>query len=1711
MEGGVFPPDGGALGNTQAQEEVVPFWTWSFQGLNSSNLIVPAPQNSVAEAAPLPTKDISRPSSDNEPLPPEPPAQIYIAASSGSPTPPSEARSPLQHAHVNPASAETPSTGSTAGPFTAGTQQAPPERTPEEAPLVGGASPRSASDWQQPPAESSRPLPQPTGSKDAQRGQAAVELDGVSLHVDEPSRHYAERRDREARDRLDTGCSDWTVVEDRRTAADGPSASVAPPACATVPPSATFAADGDADAADFHDAGEAWPTDCLLSPHRFLTMYANHALTKYVDSAVIRRPGISSACGILVVVLVCVALPFLSLEIETDFTVFMKTDVPVSTMRDAFLEAYSKRAEQGSRRLQSYSLIDQKELRLAFEVLSGNIFEPEVLMQISEMEQSLRAHSAFKSVCDETWEAERRFCNPGLTFSSYAMPESYTEVGNVVPSFLNITGRGTQPIPLSAAISATDSHSVTDIFLPAEFDPDTSNTAQVLRSAFRFNFELCGGYDPVAVCDERKAYLDDLWGTAINELRDFLSDEIVPEAHARPVNVWYEGSNVEEAEVLATLFEDVSIAGFSLAFVLAYLIAHTRSIFVSLMGIIIIFLSIPFSVVIVAVLAGITKLSVAFFLSVFLIIGLGSDVVFVYTDFWRDSSRRKETEKERIMWSYAQAGRSSFATSFTTAISFFANLASVLKPLREFGFFMGVCVMTVWVLMFLIFLPVLVFDERRCQRCRCRSRQPSAPRVTHDLHGPADTGRVRCFSVYARRVHSCQKMCCCGPSLIAVVMLIWAAASIKVDTGVPNIFPADHNQNRGKEVFAEFVSIEQAFPPLMDVKPSSIEMCNEYDFDSYESNRCVIFWCEVEEDTGPMQDGHCDCHRSYREEDSNCAITATAYVTQRFITTEPLTNEQVTGPIADFVTSSPGLSFVGTPSNSMHSEPLAPMLLLEWETGATELENMAEIRMTLFRSGFSASCGWNDVCFCGTSVCRVPRGEESSWSQAPGSLSLSGSRRLQRGRAAGKQASAAGLPGAVVPAPKPARVLASSSGGQFLGRRANTPAIGIPPKPSPPHWALPPGSRRMQLSVSQGTVPLSKRSEVEVAFGLEVDDTSPLLGTRDLTEAWSFLPSYDMSQAWAQRNLYSFCTDLPGRLLVTTATCWIVEFKEWLGANARFPVPMHDFHGLAESFVTTAAIGELAASEYVWMRDNRMKASFFKFSIDIANDADSSTALDCMREWDKHLARFNENAAVFVQGAFHVSSLWVRAEAQSALIASTTMTLAIALFLAFVGMLVFTGDCTLSLYVVLSTTGVICGLLWFILVLMGWAIGPIEVIALIVFVGYAVTYSLHIAHKYGSPLALNELIPQSVTGKAAVRYQRTAFALKAIGGAALGSACTTAGSSIFLLFCTLTIFGKLGGVVLAVTLMSIFSALLPLPSALFVAGPTRPGCMKSVKPWEVADALGQALNDPNRLVDDCLNKCWSVLPKMPAAKKKPATTAAADTPSRDAPADAPASTGADSFSGKPVSGTPDGLGAGDAGGGGGGVGGGGGGSGGGGRGFEERTASFGGMPSITETEEVDSPLQGAVPSPLIGAVPSSQVIHTVSGKRGPGVVPHVPINQPQQQPPQFPEYVHTHTGRSLKSNTAGPRPRSETGHASIQTGCASVMDEVGPGPSLRPFSAQPSVATGNGSVMDESGCFSAKRPSVGAPCVRQPSLDLDNGRYPGRLQSRPRSSDPGRR
>jgi hypothetical protein len=198
--------------------------------------------------------------------------------------------------------------------------------------------------------------------------------------------------------------------------------------------------------------------------------------------------------------------------------------------------------------------------------------------------------------------------------------------------------------------------------------------------------------------------------------------------------------------------------------------------------------------------------------------------------------------------------------------------------------------------------------------------------------------------------------------------------------------------------------------------------------------------------------------------------------------------------------------------------------------------------------------------------------------------------------------------------------------------------------------------------------------------------------------------------------------------------------------------------------------------------------------------------------------------------------------------------------------------------VLLLILGIIMGVMFFILIVMDWAIGAIEVACLIFFVGYSVTYSLHVAHTYwhlrpednnahlkllyleaterraaaegrgeagaadggdlrfhgvlqdGSPDSLDPSDAESGAlggfdgqmqewGTQELRVARVHGAVMGIGRAVLSSAVSTTGSSGILLFSTFIMFYKLAAVLIIVTVLSVVMALVSLPAVLLVCGP----------------------------------------------------------------------------------------------------------------------------------------------------------------------------------------------------------------------------------------------------------------------------------------------------
>ena len=143
--------------------------------------------------------------------------------------------------------------------------------------------------------------------------------------------------------------------------------------------------------------------------------------------------------------------------------------------------------------------------------------------------------------------------------------------------------------------------------------------------------------------------------------------------------------------------------------------------------------------------------------SVWLILGIGTDDVFIFIDTWALYAKRQQREQwtgkgglsepsaaaagadrsvgppsvaamaARLRWTHRKAASAMLVTSLTTAAGFFSTSVSLLLPIRQFGFFLGAVVCSNYVLV-VTFFPAAVIAQakygqslsRTAGRC-CRS------------------------------------------------------------------------------------------------------------------------------------------------------------------------------------------------------------------------------------------------------------------------------------------------------------------------------------------------------------------------------------------------------------------------------------------------------------------------------------------------------------------------------------------------------------------------------------------------------------------------------------------------------------------------------------------------------------------------------------------------------------------------------------------------------------------------------------------------------------------------------------------------------------------------------------------------------------------------------------------------------------------------------
>jgi len=112
---------------------------------------------------------------------------------------------------------------------------------------------------------------------------------------------------------------------------------------------------------------------------------------------------------------------------------------------------------------------------------------------------------------------------------------------------------------------------------------------------------------------------------------------------------------------------------------------------------------------------------------------------------------------------------------------------------------MGLCVVVAWVFITLVYAPLLVLDERFCKKLRF-GNDATIRKI-----------KLKFFGHLVHVLHRRRRLFMLVSLVGSLLMVGIALPMLEPGRGIPNVFPDDHNRNRGQDVLLAFPKKSTSF------------------------------------------------------------------------------------------------------------------------------------------------------------------------------------------------------------------------------------------------------------------------------------------------------------------------------------------------------------------------------------------------------------------------------------------------------------------------------------------------------------------------------------------------------------------------------------------------------------------------------------------------------------------------------------------------------------------------------------------------------------------------------------------------------------------------------------------------------------------------------------------------------------------------------------
>ena len=405
------------------------------------------------------------------------------------------------------------------------------------------------------------------------------------------------------------------------------------------------------------------------------------------------------------VALFCAVMSLEFLNLSNPLAGLRIRDHPTAVRSDAWLMAMKDLTEQNKAipARQAQQTESHSPLKVVYSasyweddgVGGGNVLTVENIAKIAKIEDEIMASENYKKFCLREKGLEE--CAPLQSCIPYLRnAKTQTELAGALASFRKKLKNGRE-----TSLGADASW-----FFDANMGD--KNISYALRSYVRHGLPLKGFLNK----DDREKDQEKIYKPYMEDLDKLVRgyQDKFKEAGLGHLQVFYTlGATFWDA-VLEILGGDLSCVGGSATFIFVVITVHTRSLFLGVTGVIQVLLSFPVCFFVYRVVFQIKLFGALQVISLFIILGIGADDVFILTDALAQSrvvSHVKHSKLLRLAFASSRAIETMFTTSVTSAFAFGATIVSVVPAIRYFGVFTCCLVVVNFVLCCTFYLSCL--------------------------------------------------------------------------------------------------------------------------------------------------------------------------------------------------------------------------------------------------------------------------------------------------------------------------------------------------------------------------------------------------------------------------------------------------------------------------------------------------------------------------------------------------------------------------------------------------------------------------------------------------------------------------------------------------------------------------------------------------------------------------------------------------------------------------------------------------------------------------------------------------------------------------------------------------------------------------------------------------------------------------------------------